>query len=202
MDKLYARILGLLTTLIIFSSEVKAKNTSDIQDTHHDTHNSANIREIRLIPKPQPLVLKQIAFNIGDVFAGHRSHSSHRSHASHASHRSSSYSPTVEPDTPSSPSVPEKKPYTPQKTYPSLIIPSQQPSKPSTQKWQSTTEWQDNSCKLYRHDVIVTLMDNNIVEGQVTECKEDSIEIMVSGSDNTKGTQWIYLKDIKALLWR
>lgn len=192
MDKLFARILGLLTTLIIFSSEVKAKNISDIQDTYPDSHSSTNIREIRLIPKPQPIVLKQIASNIGDAFAGHRSH------ASHASHRSGSYSPQVEPDTdtPSSPAIPEKSP-APQKSSP-----TQQPSKSSTQKWQSGTEWQDNSCKLYRHDVIVTLMDNNIVEGQVTECKNDSIEIIVSGSENTKGPQWIYLKDIKALLWK
>lgn len=201
MDKLFARILGLLTTLIIFSSEAKANNTSEINDTRLDTNSDPHIYEIKLIPRPRPLILKQTDYAFDDTFAAHRSHSSHRSHASHVSHRSSSYAPSVQPDAPSSPAIPEKSPSTPQKSSPSSIHPVQ-PSKSSTQKWQSTTEWQDNSCKLYRHDVIVTLIDNNIIEGQVTECKNDSIEIIVSGSDNVKGTQWIYLKDIKALLWR
>ena len=201
MDKLFARILGLLTTLIIFSSEAKANNTSEINDTHLDTNSDPHIYEIKLIPRPRPLILKQTDYAFDDTFAAHRSHSSHRSHASHVSHRSSSYAPSVEPDAPSSPAAPEKSPSTPGKSLPSPT-PSHKPSETAPKVWQSTTEWQENTCKLYQHKVLILLKGSKTVEGLVTECKESLIEVTESGSGDEKRKQWIDLKDIDRLIWQ
>jgi len=196
MDKLFARILGILSSLIIFSSGVKAKSATDINDTYLDTNSNTHINEIKLIPRPRPLILKQTDFTFDETFAGHRSHSSHRSHASHVSHRSGSYAPS-----PSSPAIPEKSPTTPEKSLPSPT-PFLKPSEPTSKKWQSTTEWRENSCKLYHHDVIVTFKDNSSLEGVVTECKGNAIEVTESGSEDTKRQHRIDLNNIENLLWR
>jgi len=201
MEKILVRVLGLLSSLLIFSSEAKAKNISGINDTHPDTKTNPRIYEIKLIPKPRPLILKQTDYAFDETFAAHRSHSSHRSHASHVSHRSSSYSaPSEEPATPLSPVTPEKSPSVSEKR-PSSSTPLHQPSKPSSKKWQTTTEWKENTCKLYHHDVLITLKNSNVLEGMVTECKGNSIEVTESGSTEER-KHWIDLKDIDNLLWQ
>lgn len=181
MGKLITRIFSLLSPLLIFSSEVKGTNVFNIHDIHrgNSTNSLDNVYKIELLPKPPPLTLKQSNVVDNDILAGHRSHASHASHVSHRSGSSSSPS-----DTDTSPSPGTTKP------------PQSDPAK----TWQATKEWQEKPCKLYRHDVLITLNDNHLVEGNVTECKDDSIEVTLSGSGNTKS--WIYLKNIKALLWK
>lgn len=198
MGKIFVRVLGLLSSLLIFSSEAKADNTSVVDGAGPETKTDPHIYEIKLIPRPRPLILKQTDYAFDETFAAHRSHSSHRSHASHVSHRSSSYyAPSEEPATPV---TPEKSPSVPEKRSPSAT-PLHQPSKPSSKKWQSTTEWKENTCKLYHHDVLITLKNSNVLEGMVTECKGNSIEVTESGSTEER-KQWIELKDIDNLLWQ
>src|SRR4030042_7155867 len=96
MGKLIERILGILSPLIIFSSNVEGK-TPDVRTIN----NIDSLDKIELISKPPPLVLQQVNLSVDDMLAGHRSHSSHASHRSHASHASGSYSPKEE-TTPSS----------------------------------------------------------------------------------------------------
>jgi hypothetical protein len=195
MGKLIERILGLLSPLIIFSSNVEGKSTPDARTIN----NIDSLDKIELISKPQPLVLKQADFINGDILAGHRSHSSHASHRSHASHASGSYSPkeetTSEQTTPKSSVTPSNQ-SSPQKT-----APSSKSSEDAIKKWQSTTEWKGNSCKLYQRDVLVTLKGNRVLEGYVNECKNDSIEVIIPLA-NGKASQWLKLKDIESLLWK
>lgn len=201
MEKIFVRVLGLLSLILIFSSEAKAKNTSGINDAYPDTNSDPRIYEIKLIPRPRPLILKQTDYAFDETFAAHRSHSSHRSHASHVSHRSSTYSaPTEKPTTPLSPVTPEESPSMPEKRPPSST-PLYQPSKPSSKKWQTTTEWKDNTCKLYRHEVLIMLKNSNVLEGLVTECKDSSIEVTESGSTG-EIKHWIDIKEINNLLWQ
>lgn len=199
MEKLFTRILGILSSLIIFSSGAKANNTSGINDVRPDTKNDPHIYEIKLIPKPRPLILKQTDYAFDETFAGHRSHSSH---ASHVSHRSGSYAPSEPSDStpPLSPITPGKSPTTHGKGLPNHT-PSK-PSEPTSKKWQSTAEWRDNSCKLYRHDVIVTFKDSSTLEGVVTECEGNTIEVTEFGSEDTKRQHTIDLNNIENLLWR
>ncbi len=194
MGKLIERILGLLSPLIIFSSNVEGKNTPDVRTIN----NIDSLDKIELISKPPPLILKQADFINDDIFAGHRSHSSHSSHASHrshASHASGSYSPSTPSESPTStkpldPTTPIKSP-TPRPTYPLT----------SEKEWSSSTEWKKEPCKLYQKEVIVATKGNDIILGVVSNCdtKTNNLEITVSGS---KRKQLIKSGEIVSLMWR
>src|SRR3972149_8555735 len=87
MGKIFVRVLGLLSSLLIFSSEAKADNSSVVDGAGPDTKTDPHIYEIKLIPSPRPLILKQTDYAFDETFAAHRSHSSHRSHADRKSTR-------------------------------------------------------------------------------------------------------------------
>lgn len=198
MGKLIERILGLLSPLIIFSSNVDGKTTPDVKTIN----NVDSLDKIELISKPQPLVLKQADFTNGDILAGHRSHASHASHRSHASHASGSYSPKEETTPSSSEQTTPKSSMTPSnQSSPQKTSPSSKSSQDAIKKWQSTTEWKGNACKLYQRDVLVTLKGNRVLEGYVNECKNDAIEVIIPHA-NGKASQWVKQKDIESLLWK
>ncbi len=201
MGKLIERILGLLSPLIIFSSNVEGKTIPDVRSIN----NIDSLDKIELISKPPPLVLQQVNLSVDDMLAGHRSHSSHashRSHASHASHASGSYSPKEETTPSSSEQTTPKSSLTPSnQSSPQKTSPSSKSSEGAIKKWQSTTEWKGNACKLYQRDVLVTLKGDRVLEGSVNECKNDAIEVIIPLA-NGKTSQWVQLKDIESLLWK
>ncbi|OGM10727.1 hypothetical protein A2Z22_00025 [Candidatus Woesebacteria bacterium RBG_16_34_12] len=198
MGKLIERILGLLSPLIIFSSNVEGKTIPDVRNIN----NIDSLDKIELISKPPPLVLQQVNLSVDDMLAGHRSHSSHASHRSHASHASGSYSPKEETTPSSSEQTTPKSSITPSnQSSPQKTSPSSKSSEDAIKKWQSTTEWKGNACKLYQRDVLVTLKGNRVLEGYVNECKNDAIEVIIPLA-NEKASHWVKLKDIESLLWK
>lgn len=191
MGKLIERILGLLSPLIIFSSNVEGKNTPDVRTIN----NIDSLDKIELISKPQPLVLKQADFTNGDILAGHRSHSSHASHRSHASHASGSYYPSTPSESPTSTK--------PSDSTTPIKSPTPRPTNPLTseKEWSSSTEWKKEPCKLYQKEVIVATKGKDIILGVVSNCdtKTNNLEITVSGS---KRKQLITSGEIVSLMWR
>jgi len=183
MAKLKNYVFSLLTSLFFLSAN-QAESKQITKTLDFDSIN--NLDKIELISNPQPLVLKQADFNSDYMFVGHRSHSSHRSHASHRSHYShrSGYSRPSSP-----PSAP-------------VVIPPSTSSKPSSREWSATAEWQKNLNRLYYHEVIVTLKDNRVYRGLVTDCKDNAIEIQISKLESGRAAVWIDVKNIRALLWR
>ncbi|MDP2860249.1 MAG: hypothetical protein Q8N98_00885 [bacterium] len=210
MKKLYETILGILSSLIIFSSQAESKKITNVSNDYHvpDIPKISSLDQIELISKPSPLILKQADFDTDNIFAGHRSHSSHASHRSHASHSSGSTSPSKTPleekkttsEEPRSPSETTTAPLEPTKSQKPLpdSTPSTTPPPSSSIKkeWRTTTEWLSQPCKLYQREVFGILNTGGGFKGLVTECKDDSIEI----TDKTK--EWIRLKDIKSLMWK
>lgn len=198
MGKLIERILGILSPLIIFSSNVEGKTIPDVRTIN----NIDSLDKIELISKPPPLVLQQVNLSVDDMLAGHRSHSSHASHRSHASHASGSYSPKEETTPSSSEQTTPKSSITPSnQSSPQKTLPSSKSSGDTIKKWQSTTEWKGNACKLYQREVLVTLKGDRVLEGYVNECKNDAIEVTIQLA-NGKVSQWVTLKDIESLLWK
>jgi len=178
MGELTKKILGLLSPLIIFISNANAKKLPEI----YDITNITNVHQVELIPKPPPLILKQADFT-NDILAGHRSHSSH---SSHYSHRSSSYPAPIIPSTSS-----KSEEFSPNHTPLS-------PKESASKQWRSSSDWQENPYKLCYHEVIVTLKDDTVLQGLVTECKDDSIELKIFDEESAKR---VYLKNIKTILW-
>jgi hypothetical protein len=195
MGKLIERLLGLLSPLIIFSSNVDGKTTPDVKTIN----NIDSLEKIELISKPLPLVLQQVNLSADNMLAGHSSHSSHSSHASHAS---GSYSPKEETTPSSSEQTTPKSSITPLKqSSPQKTSPSSKSSLDTSKQWHSTTEWKKNACKLYQRNVLVTLKGNRVLEGSVNECKNDAIEIIIPLA-NGQTSQWVKSTDIESLLWK
>ncbi len=195
MKRLYETILGLLSFLVIFSHPAESKKITHISNDYHvpDVQKITSLDQVELLPNPPPLILKQIDFDTGDMFAGHRSHSSHSSHSSHRSHASHASGSSAPAQTPKEETPLEKKPTestSPQKSA---------PTETSVKEWKISTEWQSEPCKLYHHEIVVILNSGGGHNGLVTECKRDSIEII----DQIKKTKkWIKLEDIKGLMWK
>lgn len=204
MKKLYETILGLLSSLIIFSSPTESKKIASLANDYHipDVPKISSLNQVELISTPPPLTLQQADFDTDKLFARHGSHSSHASHTSHASHSShaSHYSGSTSP-----PKTPETTtPLEPKETEKSVpgTAPSSKPSDDGSKAWNTSAEWVKDPYKLYRREVIIFLKDNSKFQGMVTECKDDSIQVTrkISGSGEMK--QWVNLKDVKAILWR
>lgn len=197
MKKIYETILGLLSSLVIFSSPAETKKASCLFDEYHipDTPNISSLDDIRLIPEPPPLILKQSDCDAGNLFARHGSHSSHASHASHqshVSHYSGSTSPSKTEE--SEPTKTEKPSAAPSSTKPLDVGPKE---------WNTSAEWLRDPCKLQQREVIIYLKDDSRHQGSITECKKDSIQIKkeIQGSSD-EAKQWLEIKDVKAILWR
>lgn len=201
MRKLYETIFGLISSLLIFSSPAESKKISGGSPDYHipDVPKITNLDQIDLVPNPPPLVLRQADLNADDMFAAHRSHSSHRSHASH---RSGSTSPSRIPETttPVTPSETEKVP-TPVPVVPQRS-PSTAPPDSSVKEWKTSAEWVSQPCRLSYHEVIIYFHDDTRLEGMVSGCQDNSIQITKRASGTGEAKQWINTKDIKALLWR
>ena len=200
MKRIYEAILGVISSLIIFSSPAASKKMDQLSRDYHipNVPKIGSLDDIELVPKPAPLVLKQGDSSEEGMLAAHRSHSSHRSHVSH---RSSSTSPSSTPET-TKPIIPVK----PEQAIPPSSTSAQpssvKPSGSGAGEWKTSAEWLSKPCILSYHEVVVYINDETKIQGMVTGCQDNSIQVtkVVPGAGETK--QWISLGDIKALLWK
>jgi His-Xaa-Ser repeat protein HxsA len=194
MSRLIDKVLGFIASFLLFSSTSEAKGLPSTEYLQSVT----DLAKVELISKPSPLILQQAEPSANSLTAGHRSHSSHSSHASHrshASHYSGSYS---SPETSTKESAPVSTKDSEPTTSSSLT--PKKTSSPSV-NWQSSAEWKNNACVLFRREVQIVLKNNKTVEGIVTGCKQGSMEIY-SSAGNHNAMHRVKSSDVKSLVWK